>query len=986
MSNKILAAEDSPTQAAVLRAHLEEAGFDVTLAGNGAEALTLLEGEAFDLVLSDVVMPDVDGYELCRQVKDRFPKVPVVLLTSMNDPLDVVNALAAGADNFLRKPYQPGELVHRVRNMLHNKEMRDSGRTQMGLELFFLGRRFMINADREQILDLLVSTFEDLVEVNQRLRSREEELAHAHEELSVRLDETEVERDRLDTVLAAIPGPVGVFDQEGRIVKANDQLVQLAGQPLPEGQLVWDAVRFTDASGQSLSREQRTLHHSLCAGESSVMGTAFDLFIQRPDGEQIPVVARTQPIRDRSGKVAGAVGTLEDLRELREHDPLTALPGRNVVVETLRTVCQTGPRADRHAGVVVVSVDRYDRLRGSLGGEVDDVVAAMAAKLRQQLGTREIAKRTDSPLPAYLGDSEFALVLPDVESETDAIVVAQLLVSTMAGPVLAGGMELGLTVSAAVGMCTSTTDPPLLVATVAAAARKAGSEGGGRVASSDPALQARVVDFLRREQDLRVAITTDQLVPYYQPQIDVRDGRPIAVEALVRWQHPERGLLGAAEVIPLAMESGLIADVSWSVLEQSCSQVAEWRRTMPGAEHLVLSVNFAAEQLAEPAMSERVEHVLTTCGLDPRALVVEITEGSVMDDPAAASRQLNALKALGITVAVDDFGTGYSSLLQLRRLPIDVLKIDRQFVAGMVDDPADGAIVAGTIRLARALGLGMVAEGVESTDQLVQLRILGCDHAQGYLWAKPMGADELSQWWSQQRTAPLFDDRTDASLLEIDDRQDEAVSYLIHELRSPLAAVMLYTGLLARKPDDVDALATAIMRSATELAGRLTALAESADVLRGDFAINPEPTDVVDLVRGLVADLSAQMAPHPVNMTVDGPVEAEVDRLGLHQAISNLLTNAAKFSPGETPIDVRLATRESLVLISVRDHGPGIPEHRRTELFRRFSRLGSTHKGMGIGLFLARSVVEAHGGVITYDDAPGGGAVFTIKIPRTPGA
>jgi len=987
---RVLAAEDSPTQAAVLRAHLEGAGFDVSLAGNGAEALALMEEQAHDLVVSDVVMPDVDGYELCRQVKERHPSVPVVLLTSMTDPLDVVNALSAGADNFLRKPYEPTELIHRIGNMLHNKQLRETGRTQMGLELYFLGRRFMINSDREQILDLLVSTFEELVAVNRRLKSREEELAGARDELSRRLEDAERERDRLDAVLAAVPGGMAIFNRDGRIIHANRRLAELCGRAPSalNGASAWDAIRFVNHEGVPLPTELRAVSETLCEGRGAVRGTTFDLFLDRPDGDRVPVLARSEPILARDGAVVGAVGTMDDLRTVMAHDPTTGMPGHAALLERLHTVGELAAERGSETGVVVVIIDRFERFRHRLPAEgVDQLVATAAGRVRRTLQSPEVEQRSPAASAAYLGNGEFTVVLPDVDDETDAVAVAQLLVDRIGGRVDADGLELTLTASAAIGTCAGHGEATTLVASVAAAARDASQQGGGRVATSDDHRQEQVIESLRREAELRAALDHGELVVHYQPQVRVRGEQPVAFEALVRWVHPTRGIVGAHEIIPLAVDSGVIGSLGWFVLEEACRQGARWQDQVPGGAP-VLSVNLAVEQLAEPSVAARISNILVDTGFDPTMLVLEITEGTVMHNPELARERLAEIKALGCRIAIDDFGTGYSSLLQLRRLPVDVLKIDRSFVNGMLDHPADSAIVSTVIRLARALGLEVVAEGVETADHLVQLRVLGCDLGQGFHWARPMPATDAHAWWARRTTADTPAAQAGGGVVESDDTQDEVIAYLVHELRSPLAAITGFAELLhaSTAPESSSDYAAAIVRNAHELENRLGSLREVNGLLRGGLTLRADDHDIADLVRTLIHDMAPQLQPHPVALQGSGPAIASVDPARLLQAISNLLTNAAKFSPPEAPIEVSVRDDGSTVTVAVRDLGPGVPPERRPELFRRFSRLGSMATGMGLGLYLARLIVEAHGGLIRYQDAPGGGAVFSIGLPsRTAG-
>ena len=981
MANRVLAAEDSRTQGMALQAHLEGAGFEVTLATDGGSALALFEREPFDLVVSDIVMPGMDGYELCRQVKERDPDLPVVLLTSMTDPLDVINALSAGADNFLRKPYKPEELVHRVRSMLFNRELRDSGRTQMGLEVFFLGRKFMINADREQILDLLMSTFEDLVSTNVDLREREAELNAAHERLVTELAATELQRDRLNAVLGALPEAMVVVDAEGTIIEHNAVLKRLLGLPDTElaGAHFTEIVKFIDHRGHVLDTAERGLMRAVCEGEDVVLGSAFDLHAERNDGSRFPAIASAAPIRGRSGTVVGAVGVLKDIAALVEHDPLTGLPGHGILIERMRAAADNADKA----GLLVLSIDRYERIRSRMPAAGHSrVLSTVIERLERTLDSERVRMSTASASAAYLGGGEIAVVLPDLATEAEAIVVGEILAEELRGDVRVDDVDVVVSVSIGVGIIGDTPDPWNLVAGVAAAARQAAA-GGRSVLAHDSSLHAAVVEGMRREQELRRALKEGQLVVHYQPLLQLRGDAPVAAEALVRWQHPERGLLGAGDIIPLAEDCNLIADVSWWVLEEACHQARSWRRDLPHGDQFSLSVNLAPEQLAEDRVVEKIREILDRTGLEPTCLILEITEGSVTSDPDAARQRLAAIKAMGVQIAVDDFGTGYSSLLQLRRLPIDILKIDRSFVSTMIEEPADAAIVAGSVRLARALGLEVVAEGVETMDQVVQLRVLGCDKGQGYHWSRPLPAEEFVPWWtakvrpaSSHGTGPALDEGGDTS-------GEDAMAYLIHELRSPLAVVIGFAELLG----EVDPTSAphryldAILRNAREVEARLSHVADARDALHGGIALNLELVDVAGLARDVVADIADQLAPHEVSVIAEGTVSAWADGGRLTQALMNLLTNAGKFSPPSAPILVTVTAGDGGAAITVRDHGAGIPPHRRNELFRRFSRLGSRAKGMGVGLYLSRLIVDAHGGELVYEPAPGGGSLFQILLP-----
>jgi EAL domain-containing protein (putative c-di-GMP-specific phosphodiesterase class I) len=258
-------------------------------------------------------------------------------------------------------------------------------------------------------------------------------------------------------------------------------------------------------------------------------------------------------------------------------------------------------------------------------------------------------------------------------------------------------------------------------------------------------MRARVIDRLRRENELRQSIQRDELRLVYQPIVAVADQRILGIEALVRWQHPEQGLISPAEFIPLAEETGLIVPIGAWVIETACRQAAEWESTHPG-ECPWVSVNLSARQLADAGLPSAISRALEDTGIDPRLLALEITETVVMKETESPVELLDRLRALGLRIFLDDFGTGYSSLSYLKRLPLDVLKLDRSFVAGLEnDDDSDYRIVAAVIEMTRALGIDLIAEGVETELQLAQLRELGCRLAQGYYFARPMSADAISE-------------------------------------------------------------------------------------------------------------------------------------------------------------------------------------------------------------------------------------------------
>jgi len=265
-------------------------------------------------------------------------------------------------------------------------------------------------------------------------------------------------------------------------------------------------------------------------------------------------------------------------------------------------------------------------------------------------------------------------------------------------------------------------------------------------------MREQAVDRLDVENALRHALDRHELRVAYQPEISLTTGSIIGVEALVRWEHPQRGLLAPGEFIGVAEETGLIVPIGTWILDRSCRQVQRWQAAHPHLPPLTAAVNISGRQLAHSDLVADVARVLADTGIEPGCVVLEITESVLMEDVEASRAALDDLKALGVRIVVDDFGTGYSSLAYLRRFPVDMLKIDQSFIAGLGEDPSDTAIVAAVVSLAHTLGLEAVAEGVETEEQLAELRRLGCDHAQGYLMARPLYPDDLSDLLSKNPT------------------------------------------------------------------------------------------------------------------------------------------------------------------------------------------------------------------------------------------
>jgi len=416
------------------------------------------------------------------------------------------------------------------------------------------------------------------------------------------------------------------------------------------------------------------------------------------------------------------------------HDPLTGLPNRRLLTDRLsQALARSGRSGARHA-VLFMDIDRFKLVNDSLGHDAGDRLLAL-------LGPHLQAAVQEGDTVARFGGDEFVVLCEDVGDERNAAHIARRLTEAVRRPFDLDGREH--VASASIGVAVTNgipCTPEEVLRDADTAMYRAKEAGGGRFEIFDAGMRRRTLARLELEDDLRRALPRGELVVHYQPIYAIDAPVPAVVEALVRWQHPQRGLLAPGQFISIAEETNLIVPLGAQVLGRACAQVARWRACLPAARELALAVNVSARQIEHPAFISEVSRSLAQTGLPAPALCLEITEGVLLRDSAATASTISALRALGIRIVLDDFGTGYSSLGYLRRFALDVLKIDRSFVVGLAQGVEDRVIVEAIVTMAHALGLDVMAEGVETPAQLDALRELGSGYVQGYLLARPMPA------------------------------------------------------------------------------------------------------------------------------------------------------------------------------------------------------------------------------------------------------
>jgi diguanylate cyclase (GGDEF)-like protein/PAS domain S-box-containing protein len=431
----------------------------------------------------------------------------------------------------------------------------------------------------------------------------------------------------------------------------------------------------------------------------------------------------------------------EELAHQAFHDSLTGLSNRAVFRDRIDHALARGSRHDRRLAVFLLDLDGFKTVNDSLGHDAGDELLISVAKRLEFQGR-------SSDTVARIGGDEFGILLEDDADEVGARALADRALAAFAVPFDVQGREVFIRASIGIALSVpddSETDELIRNADTAMYAAKAA--GKGRYEFFRPFMHTRALERFEVQADLERALVRGEFVVHYQPIVDFETGDALGVEALVRWNHPTRGLLGPLEFIHVAEETGAIVPLGAWVLGEACRQTAAWREGHTGAANLWVSVNLSTRQLLEVDLITQVRDVLEASGLDPSALTLELTEGSLMQDVDETVVKLRALKELGVRLAIDDFGTGSSSLGYLQRFPIDTLKIDKSFVDGIAaDDSEDPALVRAIIQMATTLSLDTIAEGIEGAEQLAELRSAGCNSGQGYLFARPLQADALESF------------------------------------------------------------------------------------------------------------------------------------------------------------------------------------------------------------------------------------------------
>ncbi len=692
----VLVADDDPVMRLLMLEMLGQVGLDGIEAEDGAQAVALCQSVSPDLILLDVEMPNMDGFSACREIRriEAGAPVPIIMVTGGDDIEAVTNAYEVGATDFVSKPINWPILGHRVMYVLRASDA--------------IVRLRMADAHNRAVLAAIPDTFF-------RLNRNGFYLDY----------EPGNEMRGLDSV-AAFPVEACVGKHITEVLPrdiAERLLEQMRGvlDTLHVRSVDYELIRFG------------VVHHFearlVATGASEVLGLVRDISERKRTEEQI--------------------------RRLAYCDSLTGIPNRQAFLETLERELHRSKVGNKKFAVLFMDLDAFKRINDTLGHNVGDhLLKIVSERLRETIRPSDLVSRGDqSHNLARLGGDEFTILIPDLERVENAMAVAHRVKEAMRRPFLIEGNEIFVTASIGISLFPEDGDDCnslLKFADTAMYHAKNCGKNNAKLYSSSLTMQ--IMSHVKLEVGLRKALKNEELYLLYQPQIEVRSGQIVGVEALVRWRHPERGIISPTEFIPLAEETGLIVPIGEWVLRTACNQAKAWQRL--AKRSVRMAVNLSAKQFKDENLTQIVVSALHDTGLDPKLLELELTEGTLMDDARATMATLEQLRGIGVYLSIDDFGTGYSSMNYLKRFDVRALKIDKSFISGLPQDSENAAITRAIIAMAHGLKMVVVAEGVETDAQLGLLQEYGCDLVQGFYLGHPSPHEAITLMLQQPCAEP----------------------------------------------------------------------------------------------------------------------------------------------------------------------------------------------------------------------------------------
>ncbi len=797
-----------------LRDMLEDSGYAVTDAESGTQALGLVAAGGIDAVLLDIVMPGMDGFETCVALRGMAEgkHLPVLMVTSLEDETTVNRAYAAGATDYLPKPVNQTLLHHHLRYVLRSSQLFEELRQQqerlvVAQRIARLGHwewdaqkgQLLCSLEAKRVFGLTQSTPAASLNLETLLsRVHPEDRSAFRTALQQTLDtgnpsdldhrllypcgtlyyanshlETGDSAQGRGSILTATIQDITerkqaeeklllsgkVFDHSSEMILITDaDLIIIDVNPACCSLTGFERAELVGSSIRSYPSTNQDEHFFRRLWESLTQFGRWqgELWNRRKDGESFPTLVAISNVTNEQGVITHYVAVATDISKLREteqrlqyltqFDPLTDLPNRVLFYDRVEQALVHSRRNSGVSGVLFLDLDNFKEINDTLGYQAGDLVLQMFAR-RLVSGVRKI----DSV--ARLGTDEFSVILRELNCNESAALVAQRILDALNQPFEVNNSEFFLTCSIGLALFPADADNSEdLIRTAENAMQFAKAQGKNNYQFFSKEMNSQAQARLKLKTDLRRALERQEFLLHYQAKFDSQTTELTGLEALVRWQHPERGLVPPLEFIPLAEETGLIVALGEQVLRMACAQNREWRDR--GFAPIRVAVNLSANQFRDPNLLSMVSRVLAENRLPADALELEITESALMQDTLEVAETLQQFRSMGIRIALDDFGTGYSSLSYLKRFPVDTLKIDYSFVKNIFVDAGDAAIVEAIIAMALSLKMQIIAEGVETDDQRNFVRDRGCQEVQGYVAGMPLPASGIECFFQQRQAAP----------------------------------------------------------------------------------------------------------------------------------------------------------------------------------------------------------------------------------------
>ncbi len=702
---KILVVDDVPTNITILTEILMS-DYKMVCATNGKDALKLAASSLPDLILLDIMMPDMDGYEVCQQLKSdkATQNIPIIFLTAKNEESDEVKGLEIGAVDYISKPFSSIILKHKVRIHIELKLHRDH--------------------------------LEDIVQ------ERTIEISKSHHKLHQEITERiQVQKALIEQrayflqLFENSPQAIMIIEPDGKVVEVNKSFEKIFGYSAEDFQGKYNQNLIIP---KDLIAEYETFHQNILSGKTIIKET----FRSNKKGDLIPVTFLGYPAQIKD-QIEGMFVLYEDISYRKKfeaqmlhqsfHDSLTGIPNRALLMERLnRSLERSKRREDYQFAILMIDLDNFKSVNDSIGHLAGDKFLSQFSEL-----IRQCIRSTDTI--ARMGGDEFAVLLEEFSSPREVFKIARRISGIGKSDFYIERNEIQVSSSIGIVLDTKSYETAEDILRDADIAMYRVKESGKiRFRTFKPQMRKMTLESIKLKAELRSAIDNEELILYYQPIFSVKDKSLTGFEALIRWKHPIKGLVGPHLFIPLAEETDLILPMGQMIIKEACRRLKKWHDTIPGADSLTMNVNISTKQFMDGELTSTILNEIEGNNLPPDRLKLEITESLLIRNAKSMISKLSVLKEHGIGVVLDDFGTGYSSLSYIKDFQIDGIKIDRSFINDIDRDGGSAEIVKTILALCENLKLGVVAEGVERETQLDILGELNCEKVQGFYFSKPV--------------------------------------------------------------------------------------------------------------------------------------------------------------------------------------------------------------------------------------------------------